>query len=60
MPLPLVVGPLQQILGPGRAQMRPAILHHHLAIDIAGPIRDQEAREIGKLAMLAGTAERIA
>jgi Lon protease-like protein len=36
--LPLRIGPLQQILGAGTAQMRAAILHHHLAIDVAGPI----------------------
>src|SRR5437660_1772470 len=57
---PLRVGPLQQILGPRRTQMRAAILHYHLAIDVAGLVRNQEAREVRKLAMLAGTAERIA
>ena len=36
--LPLRVGPLQQILGAGTAQMGAAILHHHLAVDGAGPV----------------------
>src|ERR1700692_1992443 len=58
--LPLRVGPLQQILGAGTAQMRAAVLHHHLAIDIAGLIGDQETGEVGEFAMLAGAAERIA
>ena len=40
--------------------MRAAILDDHLAIDVAGLIRDQEAREIGQFGMLAGTSERIA
>src|SRR3990170_625894 len=57
--LPLRVGPLQQILGAGTAQMRAAVLHHHLAIDVAGAVRNQETREIGKLAMFADTAERV-
>src|SRR5260370_16222211 len=57
--LPLRVAPLQQILGAGTAQMRAAILHHHLAIDIARGIRNQKTREIGELAMVAGAAERI-
>ena len=39
--------------------MRAAILHHHLAIDVAGGIGNQETREIGKLAMFADAAERI-
>src|SRR5450759_698731 len=34
--LPLRVGPGQEILGAGTAQLRAAILHHHLAIDVAG------------------------
>src|ERR1700738_23455 len=58
--LPLRIGPLQQILGAGTAQMRAAVLHHHLAIYVAGLIRDQEARQISQLTMLTGTAERIA
>src|ERR1700733_15392990 len=57
---PLRVGPLQQVLGARTAQMRAAILHHHLAIDVAGGIRNQETREIGQFAMFAGAAERIA
>ena len=57
--LPLRVGPLQQILGAGTAQMRATVLHHHLAIDIAAGIGNQEARKIGQLAMLADPAERI-
>ena len=57
--LPLRVGPLQQILGAGAAQMRAAILHHHLAIDVAGGIGNQETRQIGKFAMFADAAERI-
>ena len=40
--------------------MRAAVLHHHLAVDVAGLIGDQETREIGQLAMLAAAAERIA
>jgi len=39
--------------------MRAAILHHHLAVDVAGAVRNQETREIGQLAMFADTAERI-
>ena len=39
--------------------MRAAVLHHHLAIDVAGGIRNQETREIGKFAMFADAAERI-
>ena len=58
--LPLRIGPLQQILRAGTAQMRAAVLHHHLAVDVAGLIGNQEAGEIGELAMLAGAAERIA
>jgi hypothetical protein len=58
--LPLRIGPLQQILGAGTAQMRAAILHYHLTIDVAGLIGNQKARQIGKFAMLAGAAERIA
>ena len=57
---PLRVGPLQQVLGARTAQMRAAILHHHLAIDVAGGIRNQETRKIGQFAMFAGAAERIA
>src|SRR4051794_39504510 len=57
--LPLRVGPFQKILCPRTAQMRAAILHHHFAIDVAGGIRNQETREIGKLALFADSAERI-
>ena len=39
--------------------MRAAVLHHHLAIDVAGGIRNQETRQITELAMFAGAAERI-
>lgn len=43
----LRVGPLQQILG---AELRasPAVLHHHLAINVAGPVGNEKAREIGQ------------
>src|SRR3954452_4418486 len=57
--LPLRVGPLQQVLGAGTAQMHAAVLHHHFAIDIAGLIRNQKTGEIGELAVLADAAERI-
>src|SRR3984893_2335300 len=57
--LPLRVGPLQQVLGAGTAQMRAAVLHHHLAIDVAGGIGNEKTRQIGKLAMLAVAPERI-
>src|SRR5262249_53570479 len=57
---PLRIGPLQQILCAGTAQVRAAILHYHLTIDITGLVGDQEARQVCKLAMLAGAAERIA
>ena len=57
--LPLRVGPLQQILGAGTAQMRAAVLHHHLTVEVAGPVRNQETREIGEFAMFADAAERI-
>jgi len=58
--LPLRVGPLQQILRAGAAKMRATILHHHFTIDVAGAVRDQEAREVGKFRVFAGAAERIA
>src|SRR4051812_42742642 len=58
--LPLRVGPLQQVLGAGTAQMRAAVLHHHFAVDVAGLVGNQEARQIGKFAVFAGAAERIA
>ena len=58
--LPLRIAPLQEIFGAGTAQMRAAILHHHLAIDIAGLVGNQKARQVSKFAMLAGAAERIA
>src|SRR5438876_8381975 len=57
--LPLRLGPLQQILGAGTSQMRAAVLHHHLAIDVAGLIRNQETREIGEFAVLTDTTKRI-
>src|ERR1700692_5065804 len=57
---PLRVGPFQQTLGAGTAQRGASVLHHHLAIDIAGLIGDQETGEVGESAMLAGAAERIA
>src|SRR4029077_12489759 len=57
---PLRIGPLQQVLGAGAAQMRAAILHHHLAIDVAGLVGNQEARQIGEFAVFAGATERIA
>jgi hypothetical protein len=38
--------------------MRAALLHHHRAIDAAGGNRNQEACEIGKLAVFAGTCAR--
>ena len=53
---PLRVAPLQQILGAGPAQMRAAVLHHHLAIDVAGLIGNQEAGEVGELAVFADDA----
>ena len=40
--------------------MRATVLHYHLTIDVAGLIGDQEACEIGELAMLSGATERIA
>jgi hypothetical protein len=39
--------------------MRGAVLHHHLAIDVASDIRDQETRKIGKLSMLDGATKRV-
>jgi hypothetical protein len=39
--------------------MRAAVLHHHLAIDVASRIRDQETRKIGKLSMLDGATKRL-
>src|SRR6267378_4783768 len=56
---PLRVAPLQQILGAGPAQMRAAVLHHHLAIDVAGRIGNQETCKICKLAVFADATERI-
>jgi hypothetical protein len=44
---------MQQVLGAGAAQMRAAVLHHHLAVDVAGPLGNQETREIGEFAMFA-------
>src|SRR6202011_5835242 len=55
--LPLRVGPLQQILGAGTAQVRAAVLHHHLAIDVAGLIGNQKTRQIGEFGVFAGAAE---
>src|SRR5258708_2308247 len=46
---PLRVAPLQQVLGAGPAQMRAAVLHHHLAIDVAGRIGNQEPSNISSL-----------
>src|SRR6266436_4146978 len=57
--LPLLIGPLQQVLGAGTAQVRAAILHHHLAVDVTCPIRDQKACKISKLAVFAGATQRI-
>jgi hypothetical protein len=37
--------------------MRGAVLHHHLAIDVASSIRNQETRRIGKLSMLDGATK---
>ena len=51
LPLPLRFGPLQQIVGAGTAQVRSAILHHHLAVDITGLIRNQKTGEIGKFSV---------
>src|SRR5207237_10544876 len=56
----LRLGPLQQIFGTATAQMLAAVPDHHLYIDVAGAIRDQEARKVGKLAMFADAAKRIA
>jgi hypothetical protein len=39
--------------------MRGAVLHHHLAIDVASSIRDQEIRKIGKLSILDGATKRL-
>src|SRR5262245_4294071 len=58
--LPLRVGPLQQILGSGTAQMRAAVLYHHLAINVRAGVRNQEAREIRQLPMLPDTPKRVA
>ena len=33
--------------------MRAAVLHHHLAVDVTSAIRDEIARKIGKLAVIA-------
>jgi hypothetical protein len=49
---PLRLAPLQQILCTRGTQMRPAILHHHLAVDVGSMVRDWEAFEIGEFAML--------
>src|SRR6266566_748267 len=57
--LPLRGAPLQEILGARAAQMGAAVLHHHLAVDVAGGIGNQETREIGKLTVFADTNERI-
>src|SRR5882672_714158 len=56
---PLRVGPLQQILGAGTAQMRAAVLHYHLAVDVTGGIGNQETRQVGQLAVFTDAAERI-
>ena len=40
--------------------MRAAVLHHHLAVDVAGLVGNQKTRKIGQLTMFAGAAERIA
>src|SRR6185312_17298113 len=58
--VPLRLAPLQEILGARTAQMRPTVLHDHLAVDIGGGIRNQKACEIGELAMFAGAAKRVA
>src|SRR6185436_10715881 len=58
--LPLRLGPLQQILSAGAAQMRAAVLHHHLAIDEAGLVGNQITREVGELGVVAMAAERVA
>ena len=50
---------MQQILGAGTAQVSPAVLHHHLAIDVAGSVGNEKAREIGQFTVLAGATERI-
>src|SRR5436190_2497935 len=60
LPLPLRLGPLQQILSPRTAQMRATVLHHHLAIDEAGLVGNQVTREVGEFGMVAMAAERIA
>ena len=39
--------------------MRAAVLHHHLAIDVASSIRNQETRKIGKLSMLDGATKLV-
>src|SRR5947209_7033307 len=39
---PLLLGPLQEVFSTGTAQMRAAVHDHHLAIDVAAAIRDQE------------------
>src|SRR5438034_9777211 len=57
--LPLRIAPLQEILRARAAQMRAAVHHHHLAIDVTRPIRDQEACKISKLAVFARAAQRI-
>src|SRR6202453_2591045 len=56
---PLRVAPMQQVLGAGTAQMRAAILHHHLAVDVAGAVGNQETGEIRELAMFADTSQWI-
>ena len=57
--LPLRIGPLQEVFSAGTSQMRAAILHDHLAINIAGLVGDQKARQVGEFFMLASAAERI-
>jgi hypothetical protein len=60
MLFPSRVGPMQQVLGAGTAQMSATVLHDHLAIDVARALRDQEACEIGKFPMFPAPAERDA
>src|SRR6476660_1335647 len=56
---PLRIGPLQQVFRAGTAQMRSAILHHHLAVDVRGLIGNQEACESGEFAVVADAPERM-
>ena len=50
---------MQQILGAGTAQMRAAILHYHLAIDVPGLIGNQKTLQVGKFASLSARSPSL-